>query len=248
MRNSEAEQENHSLAGQLGESGSAPPVVVPPKADPEDYLPRVKQVNRDRYYMGIARAVAKGANCTGKNVGAVLVRDNRVVSTGVNGTPSGFPNCRDGGCVRCRDRALQKADRLSEISDPDHASAGKALDVCICVHAEANALLAAAKFGIPIDGSTLYTTLSPCFGCLKEAIQAGVERIVYDQRYDASYSAGLRKQYEELAEHLRANNPRNFESVGDETTPVADEGQPDAYESASEAVTNGEPVADEEAS
>lgn len=212
---------------------------MPPAAQREDYLPRPKQVARDRYYMKIAEAVSEGANCTGKEIGAVLVLDNRVIGTGVNGTPAGFPNCRDGGCVRCRDRALSKAGRHEEISDPDHASGGKALDVCICVHAEANALLTAARFGIRVEGATLYTTISPCFGCLKEAIQAGISRIVYRDEYDAKYSAGLRQQYEDLAEHLRQNNPRNFEALGDEPPPVTEEGQPDAYELATEAVENG---------
>lgn len=208
----------------------------PPELD--TYQLRAKQVGRDEYYMGIAEAVAVGANCTGKEIGAVLVRDNRVISTGVNGTPSGFPNCKDGGCVRCLDRARKKAGRDSEISDPEHASGSKSLDVCICVHAEANTLLTAARFGIPVDGATLYTTLSPCFGCLKESLQAGVARVVYGKRYDAKYSEGLREQYEALAEHLRAGNPRNFEALGSQPEAVTFDGPPDPYE---DAVAEGRP-------
>jgi deoxycytidylate deaminase len=63
---------------------------------------RSQLIERDRYYMSLAEAVEKGADCLGTHVGAVLVRQNRVISTGYNGTPSGFPNCKDGGCIRCR--------------------------------------------------------------------------------------------------------------------------------------------------
>jgi dCMP deaminase len=123
---------------------------------------RVKQIERDRYYMGIAEAVTAKANCYGSNVGAVLVLRNPVISTGYNGTPEGYPNCEDGGCVRCKERQ----------ENPE--TKGSGLDRCICVHAEQNALLTAARFGISVEGATLYTLLSPCFGCLKESLQAGV--------------------------------------------------------------------------
>jgi hypothetical protein len=80
-------------------------------------------------------------------------------------------NCVDGGCVRCQDRYHNKRAEYDQMTDRAH-TAGAALDRCICVHAEQNALLAAARFGTGVQGATLYTTLSPCFGCLKEAIQA----------------------------------------------------------------------------
>ena len=133
-----------------------------------------RQVRRDHYFMSIARSVREAANCLGSQVGAVLVVDDHIISTGYNGTPHGFTNCRDGGCVRCRDRALHAAGDDAAMSDADHVP-GRALDRCICVHAEQNALLQAARFGVRAEGSTLYATLSPCFGCLKEALQAGVQ-------------------------------------------------------------------------
>jgi dCMP deaminase len=102
------------------------------------------------------------------------------VSTGYNVTPDGFQGCEDGGCVRCRDRWLEKQGRHQEMSDQDH-SAGRALDQCVCVHAEQNAFMTAARFGIRLDGATLYGTLSPCFSCLTEALQAGIWRVVYNQ-------------------------------------------------------------------
>jgi tRNA(Arg) A34 adenosine deaminase TadA len=110
------------------------------------------------YFMGIALAVRARANCRGSRVGAVIARDDRIVSTGYNGTPSGMTNCLEGGCLRC--------------ARPERYGPGEAYDLCICVHAEQNALLAAARFGIEVQGATLYTTMQPCFGCAKELLQA----------------------------------------------------------------------------
>ncbi len=191
---------------------------------------RTKQIGQDEYYMGIAEAVERGANCKGSKIGAVLVLDHRVIGTGYNGTPSGFTNCDDGGCVRCHDRWLEKQGLIDQMSDPSHV-AGQALDRCICVHAEQNAFITAARFGIHVEGSTLYTTLSPCFNCLKEAIQAGVERIVYKDWYPAKYTDPVKEQYVQLVQHLTKGDETKFETLGGgqpmfrETTP------PDAFES-----------------
>ena len=89
-------------------------------------------MNRDQYYMNIAIAVREKANCLGRKVGAVIVRQNRIISTGYNGTPEGMTNCLDGGCVRCKDKEAY--------------SASVGYDVCICVNAEQNALITAARF------------------------------------------------------------------------------------------------------
>lgn len=174
-----------------------------------------------------------GANCYGSKIGAVLVLGDRVIATGYNGTPTGMPNCIDGGCVRCKDRYLEKKGDAEQMSDPAHV-AGAALDRCVCVHAEQNALLASARFGTRVEGATLYTTLSPCFGCLKEAIQAGVARIVYEVEYEAQYSQQLQVQYDELADLLRGEDgrPENFEALGGEAAPPAtSDAGPDPYAS-----------------
>jgi dCMP deaminase len=122
-------------------------------------------VTNDEYYMTIAFAVRKKANCRGRRVGAVIVRGNRIVSTGYNGTAEGMTNCLDGGCVRC--------------SRPEQFQPGQGYDLCICVHAEQNAILSAARFGIGIEGGTIYTTLRPCFNCSKAMLQAKIGRVVY---------------------------------------------------------------------
>jgi dCMP deaminase len=164
--------------------------------------------------MQVAETVETRANCWGTSVGAVLVLHNRIISTGFNGTPEGFPNCEDGGCERCRQRELRGAGRVSEVTDPLFLGKGKHLDVCICVHAEANALLSAARYGTRTDGATLYSTYTPCFSCLKEMIQAGVRRVVYLNSWDQAESDAMRQQYRLLAEHLRgAAGEHNFEQL-----------------------------------
>ena len=154
-----------------------------------------RQVRRDHYFMSIARSVREAANCLGSQVGAVLVVDDHIISTGYNGTPHGFTNCRDGGCVRCRDRALYAAGDDAAMSDADHVP-GRALDRCICVHAEQNAIVLAARHGNATNGGILYATLRPCFGCAKEAIQAGLRELVYEEPYE--YGAGLEEAYRRL--------------------------------------------------
>lgn len=213
---------------------------------------RERQIRRDRYYMGIARAVRGrrddnerreqgdqagatlgGANCLGSRIGAVLVRDDRIIGTGYNGTPSGMQNCDEGGCVRCSDRLLEKQGRQDAMSDRAHI-AGQALDRCVCVHAEQNALLTAARFGISVESSTLYTTLSPCFTCLKEAVQAGIERIVYDETYEAHYSKPVQDQYELLSSALKDKpggaGDTAFEPLAGETRQASTMPPPDPVE------------------
>jgi dCMP deaminase len=119
----------------------------------------------DSYFMGIAMAVRARADCLGNRVGAIIVRDRRIVSTGYNGTPDNMTNCTDGGCHRCANRA-------------DYPS-GTGYDLCICVHAEQNALLSAARFGIPVEGGVVYTTMRPCFGCTKELLQAKIRAVYF---------------------------------------------------------------------
>lgn len=163
--------------------------------------------------MSVAQTVRTRANCLGSRVGAVLVRENRIISTGFNGTPAGFPNCEDSGCVRCRERFLKDEGRLAEISVPELASGPKQLDLCVCVHAEANAILSAARFGNLTRDATLYSTHKPCFACLKEAVQAGVGRIVFLKDWVPDKRDVLLQQYRLLAEHLRGGEERNFEQL-----------------------------------
>lgn len=146
----------------------------------------------DAYFMRIALAVRSRANCTGRRVGAVIVRDGRILSTGYNGTPSKMRNCEEGGCRRC--------------AHPEAYASGEGYDVCICVHAEQNALLAAARFGVAVAGCTMYTTLQPCFGCLKELLQADVREVCYLQPWESRFA----DVYGALVERL---GPERFRRV-----------------------------------
>jgi dCMP deaminase len=134
----------------------------------------------DSYYMAIARTVASRSSCLRRQVGAVIVVDNTIISAGYNGTPMGVRNCSDGGCPRCA----------------SEAPPGAGYDTCICVHAEQNAIVLAARHGNSTKGGTLYTTLRPCFGCAKEAIQAGIVAMVYAEPFE--YEAALEEVYRSL--------------------------------------------------
>ena len=108
------------------------------------------------------------SNCLTRHIGSVIVKDNRQIATGYNGTPSGIKNCFEGGCPRCTARIN------GEIK------AGESLDRCLCTHAEANAIMQCALFGNAgsTKGATMYSTFAPCIECSKMAISVGITRLV----------------------------------------------------------------------
>ncbi len=137
----------------------------------------------NEYYMHVAIAVRMRANCKGRKVGAVLVKENRIISTGYNGTPEGYKNCLDGGCARCNKRDKLKGQ----------------YDICICVHAEQNALITAARFGLATAGATIYSTIRPCFNCTKELLQAGIKKVYYLYELGAPHpDPDIHNMYEEI--------------------------------------------------
>ena len=118
-----------------------------------------KRLDWDSYFMHIAQVVATRATCDRKHVGAVLVRDRTILSTGYNGSPRGMKHC----------------DEIDHMMEDGH---------CVrTVHAEANAIVQAAKNGVRIDGATIYTTASPCWPCFKLIANAGIVGIVYGEIY-----------------------------------------------------------------
>ena len=155
--------------------------------------------NRHDFYMRLAMVVETGAKCLGSRVGAVIVRDNRVLGSGYNGTPAGYPNCTESerGCRRC---AIRR-----EL--PDASLSGKLYDICLCGHAEQNAMLTAARFGTALDGAFLYTTVQPCFNCLKELMQVRLCGVVFRREWEARHPdyAWVSTEYERLVEHYRSN-------------------------------------------
>lgn len=136
--------------------------------------------DKQQYFMAITGTVASRANCKGRRVGAIIVRGDRIVSTGYNGTPSGMKNCLDGGCHRCAQR--------------ERYPSGTSYDLCVCVHAEQNAILAAARYGIATDGCDLYTTHKPCFDCAKAIKQAGILRVFYRETF--TYAPEIEREYQ----------------------------------------------------
>ena len=132
----------------------------------------------DTYFIGVAHAVKERASCTRRKVGAIIVKDKQIVSTGYNGTPTGVKNCEEGGCARCA-------------SD---APSGTALEKCACCHAEENAIVQAARHGMSTEGATLYTTFTACTQCAKMIINAGIKRVVAEQQYPDDLGTKLLKE------------------------------------------------------
>jgi dCMP deaminase len=121
----------------------------------------------DEYFMDIARLVASRSTCLRRHVGAVVVKDKNILTTGYNGTPSGITHCSELGCLR---------DRLGVPSGERH-------ELCRGLHAEQNAIIQAAKHGINILDATLYCTNAPCVICAKMLINAGLKSIIYLDGY-----------------------------------------------------------------
>ncbi len=115
----------------------------------------------------MAHLAASRSTCLRRHVGAVIVKDRMVLSTGYNDTPRGIPNCGDGGCARCA-------------SD---APTGVGLDTCLCIHGEQNAIVQAAYHGVSINGATIYVTHQPCLTCAKMILNAGIRRVVFTGGY-----------------------------------------------------------------
>ena len=123
----------------------------------------------DRNFINIAKEIASASKCVSKQVGAVIVRDGRILSTGYNGTPAGYTNC----CEHWNNEYTK-----------DHHVWSKTYEI----HAEMNALIWAAREGISINGAIIYVTLEPCSECSKNLIASGIKRIVYEKSYEHTNS------------------------------------------------------------
>lgn len=132
----------------------------------------------DEYFMNIAETTATRATCLRHRVGAILVSDRRILSTGYNGAPRGIAHCLDIGCLR---------DKLKIPSGKNH-------ELCRAVHAEQNVVIQAARHGVSTVGSDLYTTLFPCAVCVKILVNAGVKRIIYKQDYPDDFAKKILRE------------------------------------------------------
>lgn len=132
----------------------------------------------DKYFMEITKLVATRATCLRRNVGAVIVKDNRILATGYNGAPSNMAHCLDIGCLR----------------EKENIPSGERQEMCRGIHAEQNAIVQAAKFGISLEGGTIYITNQPCVTCSKLIINAGIKRVVYILPYPDKMGIGMLKE------------------------------------------------------
>lgn len=139
---------------------------------------RQPRVDWHTYFMNIARQAATRSTCDRKQVGAVVVRDRTILSTGYNGSIRGMPHCDEAG----------------HMMENDHCVA--------TIHAEANAILQAAKNGVMIDGAELYTTASPCWNCFKMMANSGIRRIYYGEFYRDPRSLEVARQLRIELTHL----------------------------------------------
>ena len=125
------------------------------------------RITKDEYFMKIAEVVSLRSTCIKRSVGAILVKDSHIISTGFNGTPAGFKHCTKETCVR------------------QNLKSGENPELCRGVHSEINCIVQAAIHGTSIKGDTiLYSTTFPCMSCLKLIINAGIKRLVYKEGYN----------------------------------------------------------------
>ncbi len=129
----------------------------------------------DTYFMEMAVLAAKRSTCLRRQVGAVIVKNRRVLSTGYNGVPSGVTHCSVTGCLR---------EQLNVPSGERH-------ELCRGLHAEQNAIIQAAYHGVSIEGSVLYCTTLPCIICTKMLINAGIQKIYYIEGYADTLTSAM---------------------------------------------------------
>lgn len=121
----------------------------------------------DQYFMDITRVVASRSTCLRRQVGAVIVKDKRLLTSGYNGAPQGLAHCLEVGCLR---------EKMGIPSGERH-------ELCRGLHAEQNAIVQAALHGVEIAGATIYCTHQPCAACTKMIINAGIRRVVFEKSY-----------------------------------------------------------------
>jgi len=144
----------------------------------------------DEYFVQITRQVATRSTCMRRQVGAVVVKDKRILSTGYNGAPRGFPHCQETGCLR------------EQLGIPS----GERQEICRGLHAEQNAIIQAALHGVSVAGADIYITHQPCITCAKMIINAGITRVVCLNSYpDALARSFLGQAGIELV-HLNAGD------------------------------------------
>ncbi len=148
----------------------------------------------DKRFMDMAEVIAGWSSCYQKNrkVGAVIVKDKRIMTTGYNGAPSGIESCVEKGeCLR------RKMDVPS----------GTRAEICYAIHAEQNAILQAARLGLSLKGATLYCTHQPCVICSKMIVNAGIEKVWYKNPYPDEFAVRILNEAKvELIEYIEGDD------------------------------------------
>jgi len=121
----------------------------------------------DEYFMELTHLISTRSTCLRRKVGALIVKDKRILSTGYNGAPKNLPHCLNIGCLR----------------EEHHIPSGERHELCRGIHAEQNAIIQAATSGINIEGAILYSTHYPCSLCIKMILNAGIKKICYQKGY-----------------------------------------------------------------
>jgi dCMP deaminase len=144
----------------------------------EEDLIKKTRPDWDEYFIELAHVVAKRSTCVRRHVGALIVKEHRILTTGYNGAPSGLTHCLDSGCMR------------NELG----IESGTRLEICRALHAEMNAIIQAAQHGVSTRGATLYCTTQACSVCTRMMINAGIIRFVYVGDYPDTFSVELMKE------------------------------------------------------
>jgi len=134
-----------------------------------------KRPSWDEYFMNITELVAGRSTCLRRRVGAILVRDKRIITTGYNGAPANVRHCLEVGCLRAE----------------QNIPSGERHELCRGLHAEQNAIIQAALHGVSVDGATLYCTNMPCIICSKMLINARIKTIIYKEGYSDPLSSAM---------------------------------------------------------
>ncbi len=141
-------------------------------------MKREKRPSWDSYFMQLAHVAAGRSTCLRRQVGAVIVKDKQILTTGYNGSPSGLQHCEQIGCLR------------QSLGVPS----GERQEICRAVHAEQNAIVQAAKHGVAITGADLYVTHQPCVLCTKLLINVGIIRVFYRYPYPDQLALEMAKE------------------------------------------------------
>ena len=146
----------------------------------------------NKTFLDIAECISRESKCVALQVGAIIVKDDRLISTGYNGTAKGFPNCNE--CLKNNDYKRE-----------DHHEWSKVYEI----HAEMNAIIFAARHGISIEGATLYCTHCPCDDCIKNIVQSGIKHIIYKEGYRSNCCTSKYRNMIDIKQYIENTSKTN---------------------------------------